>query len=64
MSGADGWPAYTVDAEHLPDRRLRLWLRQGEERIPLGSAVGTTGLHLLVRDRVAERLDLVDHDST
>jgi hypothetical protein len=62
VSSADGWPVYWVEVEHLPDRTMHLWLRQGEALTSLGTARGSTGLYPVVKERVATCLGLVDPD--
>ncbi|MGY2003502.1 hypothetical protein [Blastococcus sp. SYSU DS1024] len=60
MSGADGWPTYTVDVEHLPERSMRLWLREGASRSSLGTVERATGMYPVVHQRVADHLGLTD----
>jgi len=60
VSNADGWPSYTVEVEHLPDRRLRLWLRDGAGATALGEIDRFTGLYPAVTQRVAGHLHLAD----
>jgi hypothetical protein len=60
VSNAHGWPSYTVDVEHLPDRSLRLWLRTGTSTTPLGDLDRFTGLYPAVKQRVAGQLELAD----
>jgi hypothetical protein len=58
MSNCDGWPAYFVDVEHLPDRQMRLWLRAGGSAASLGTVDRITGMYPVVKDRVATHLGL------
>lgn len=47
-----------MDVEHLPDRSLRLWLREGASVSSLGTVGGVTGMYPVVKERVAHHLGL------
>ena len=58
VSSCDGCPAFRVDVEHLPGRRLRLWLREATGSTSLGELERSTGRYPVVHDRVREHLGL------
>jgi hypothetical protein len=51
---------YVVEVEHLPDRHMRLWLREGGAMTSLGTVEGVTGMYPVVKERVADHLALTD----
>jgi hypothetical protein len=58
VSNLDGAPVFYVDAEHLPDRRMQLWLREGESRTSLGYLDQLLACHPIIEERVAAHLGL------
>jgi hypothetical protein len=58
VSNLDGAPVFYVDVEHLPDRRMQLWLREGASRASLGCLDQLLACHPIIRDRVAAHLGL------
>jgi hypothetical protein len=60
VSSADGWPVFVVDVEHLPDRSMRLWLREGPSVTSLGTVERVTGMYPVAKERVAAHLGLTD----
>jgi hypothetical protein len=58
VSNLDGAPVFYVDVEHLPDRRMQLWLREGESRTSLGYLDQLLACYPIIEARVAAHLGL------